>query len=86
MVDLLIFRIPLFVLQLKVFLRYNTLKMKMFKYLFFLFTFLISIANWAQTKAEYSIGFLLEKNTGEIESLLEGLKKEITAVSRKPNR
>ena len=54
--------------------------MKMFKNVFFLFAFLFSVSISAQTKEEYSIGILLERNTGEILNLLEGLKKEIINV------
>ena len=52
----------------------------MFKNFFFLFALSISITISAQTKDEYSIGILLERNTGEVKNLIEGLKKEIIDV------
>ncbi len=55
-------------------------QMKMFKNFFFLFAFLFSLSIQAQTKSEYSIGFLLEKDTGEVKNLIAGLKKEIIRV------
>ena len=54
--------------------------MKTFKNFFFLFAFLFSLSTLAQTKSEYSIGILLERNTGEVKNLLTELKKEIIAV------
>ena len=54
--------------------------MKMFKNFFFLFAFLFSFSILAQTKSEYSVGILLEKNTGEVKNLMTELKKEIIAV------
>ena len=54
--------------------------MKTFKNFFFLFAFLFSLSTLAQTKSEYSIGILLEKNTGEVKNLMVALKKEIIAV------
>ena len=56
------------------------IKMKMFKNFFFLFAFLFSFSILAQTKSEYSVGILLEKNTGEVKNLMTELKKEIIAV------
>jgi hypothetical protein len=55
-------------------------QMKMFKNSFFLFAFLFSLSIQAQTKSEYSIGFLLEKDTGEVKNLIADLKKEIIRV------
>jgi outer membrane protein TolC len=49
-------------------------------YLFFLITILLGISTNAQNKPEYNIGFLLDKNTVEIEALLNNLEEEITAV------
>jgi outer membrane protein TolC len=54
--------------------------MKMFKNFFFLFALLFSLSIVAQTKSEFSVGILLEKNTGEVKNLLTALKKEIMAV------
>jgi len=52
----------------------------MFKNFFFLFAFLFSLSIIAQTKSEYRIGFLLEKNTGEVKNMITALQKEIIAV------
>ncbi len=52
----------------------------MFKNFFFLFALLFSLSILAQTKSDYSIGFLLEKNTGEVKNMITTLQKEIRAV------
>ena len=52
----------------------------MFKNFFFLLAFLCCISIHAQTKKEYSIGVLLEKDSGEIDTMLSALKKEIIDV------
>ena len=49
-------------------------------YLLFLIAILFNIAINAQNKPVYSIGFLLDKNTSEIELILDGLQEEIKAV------
>ena len=52
----------------------------MLKNFFFLFAFLFSLTIIAQTKDEYTIGILLEKDSGEIDNMLSALKKEIIDV------
>lgn len=49
-------------------------------YLFFLIAILFNIAIYAQNKPNYNIGFLLDKETTEIDALLDGLEEEIKAV------
>ena len=49
-------------------------------YLFFLIAILFSISSYSQNKSEYNVGFLLDKNSPEIEFLLNNLENEISAV------
>jgi hypothetical protein len=49
-------------------------------FLFFLLAIVFNTAINAQNKPEYSIGFLLDKNTSEVELILDSLQEEIAAV------